>query len=190
MSRDKRIATIPNAITLSRMALLIPVVRGILSPVPQPQTLALTALWASTDWVDGVIARGLHQQSRVGEVIDPVADRLGIAAVAGALTSSGSLPALASAAIAVTDVIVVAGAGRAALEGRIHVSKLGKLRSLVMFVGMTALVGERSGYASLGNFGRATTLVGVGLHAYCGLRYLSDAFNTRPRRLRKARHSR
>lgn len=185
MPQENRILTIPNAITVSRMVLLFPVVRGILAPVPQHRTFLLTALWASTDWVDGWFARRFDQQSRVGEILDPVADRSGIVAVATALTYSGSLPALAPAAIVVTDAVVAIGAGRAALEGRIHVSRFGKLRSLVMFVGMTALVAERSGFSELGRFGRITTLVGVGMHAVSGAQYLVDAFRTRPRRRRK-----
>lgn len=186
MSHARRVLTIPNAITVSRMALLVPVVRGILSPTSRPRTLALTAIWASTDWVDGWFARRFDQRSRLGEILDPVADRTGIAAVATALTASGSLPAVASATIAATDLVVASGAGKAALEGRIHVSRVGKFRSLVMFVGMTALVAERSGFAKLGDFGRATTLVGVGLHVFCGARYLYEAFRTRPKHRRGA----
>lgn len=185
MPNENRILTIPNAITVSRMALLVPVVRGILAPVPQHRTFLLTALWASTDWVDGWFARRFDQQSRLGEILDPIADRTGIVAVATSLTYSGSLPALAPAAISAMDALVALGAGKAALEGRIHVSKFGKLRSLVMFVGMTALVAERSGYPKLGRFGRATTLLGVGMHVVSGAQYLIDAFRTRPRRKRK-----
>ncbi|MDJ1370354.1 CDP-alcohol phosphatidyltransferase family protein [Gulosibacter molinativorax] len=187
MARKLRVLTVPNLITVSRMALLVPVVKGILAPEPKHSTFTLTALWASTDWVDGWFARRFDQQSRLGEIIDPIADRTGIAAVATALTASGSLPAVATATIAGTDVVAALGAGKAALEGRIHVSKVGKLRSLVMFVGMTALVAERSGYPELGKFGRATTLVGVVLHVYCGAKYVVDAFRTRPRRQRAVR---
>lgn len=184
MTRKNGILTVPNAITVSRMALLFPVLRGLLAPVPQRNTLVWAALWASTDWIDGFIARQFDQQSRVGEILDPVADRTGIAVVAGALTASGTLPAVAMTAIAATDAVVTLGAGKAALEGRIRVSKMGKLRSLVMFVGTTALVAERSGYPKFGRFGRATTLVGVGLHLFCGAQYLIDAYRTRARRSR------
>ncbi|MGO1544224.1 MAG: CDP-alcohol phosphatidyltransferase family protein [Gulosibacter sp.] len=187
MSKRNRVVTIPNLITVSRMALLVPVCRGILSPRPQRETFALTALWASTDWIDGWFARKFDQQSRVGEIIDPIADRTGITAVAASLTASGSLPAVALATIAGTDAVVALGAGKAALEGRIHVSRIGKLRSLVMFVGMTALVAERSGYARFGTFGRAATAIGLGMHVFSGAQYLIEAFRTRPRRRKRAR---
>jgi cardiolipin synthase len=47
--------------------------------------IALTAVVGSTDWVDGWLARRTGQVSRLGQLLDPLADRLLIASVAIAL---------------------------------------------------------------------------------------------------------
>ena len=70
---DRR--ALPNAISLSRLALL-PVLWGI-ALVGATQALAIgIALVASTDWVDGLLARTMHWSSRLGSRLDSIADHL------------------------------------------------------------------------------------------------------------------
>ena len=54
----------------------------------------LFAAVVATDWVDGVVARATGQVSELGKVLDPVADRLAIAAGLVALVVRGRLPAV------------------------------------------------------------------------------------------------
>ena len=80
--------TWPNAITLVRLALL-PVFFWLLFSTNHRAVAAwLLAALGATDWIDGFVARRLHQVSNVGKILDPTADRLlvigGLIAVAAA----------------------------------------------------------------------------------------------------------
>ena len=68
--------TWPNAITLVRLALL-PVFFWLLFGTNHRAVAAwLLASLGATDWIDGFVARRLHQVSNVGKILDPTADRL------------------------------------------------------------------------------------------------------------------
>jgi len=72
---ESRILTLPNAITVVRLACL-PLYLYLLVGHDQRLTSALLlGALGATDWVDGYLARRLHQVSTVGKVLDPVADR-------------------------------------------------------------------------------------------------------------------
>jgi cardiolipin synthase len=85
-SRTSAVWTVPNIISMVRLAgvpLFLWLVIG-----PEADVFALLVLMVSgfTDWLDGFLARRLHQMSKLGEILDPVADRLYIlAAVVGLL---------------------------------------------------------------------------------------------------------
>jgi len=75
---------IPNLLTWARI-LLIPLVVGVyylpLSPVEQNFIATAAFLVAAvTDWIDGWLARKLNQMSAFGAFLDPVADKLMVAA--------------------------------------------------------------------------------------------------------------
>ena len=76
---SNQILTIPNVLSFLRL-LFIPVFIW-LALGPEYDVLAFTVLAVSafTDWLDGVIARRFHMVSRVGQLLDPVADRLFVA---------------------------------------------------------------------------------------------------------------
>lgn len=71
-----RILTVPNALSMLRLA-LIPVFIWLLL-VEESVGWAFVVLFVSglTDWLDGKLARLLDQSSRLGELLDPAADRL------------------------------------------------------------------------------------------------------------------
>jgi cardiolipin synthase len=93
------IVTVPNAVTLIRL-LLMPVCAA---------GLVLTAVVGSTDWVDGWLARRTGTVSRLGQLLDPLADRLLIASVAVALLVRGVLPWPAVLLLLARDVVLLAG---------------------------------------------------------------------------------
>lgn len=78
---------IPNLLTWGRIV-LIPLFVGVFyAPhdwlTPHEQNLAATVIFvvaAVTDWLDGYLARTLHQTSAFGAFLDPVADKLMVAA--------------------------------------------------------------------------------------------------------------
>lgn len=75
---------------------------------PQSDLLALLVLVISgaTDWLDGKLARWLDQYSRVGELLDPAADRLYIVATLVAFVLRDVIPWWAAAALIGRDVVL------------------------------------------------------------------------------------
>ncbi len=72
---EDRILTIPNVITVVRLACLPWFAWLLLSAHDRVGAAVLLGFLGATDWVDGWIARRFHQISTVGKVLDPVADR-------------------------------------------------------------------------------------------------------------------
>ncbi len=84
--------TVPNMVSMLRLLgvpLFLWLVLG-----PRADILALVVLMVSgvTDWLDGWLARKLDQTSRLGEILDPVADRLYILAVVIGLAFRDIIP--------------------------------------------------------------------------------------------------
>src|SRR6266511_735815 len=102
------IVTAPNAISLARL-LLMPVCAWLLASAHYGSGLVLTAVVGATDWVDGWLARRLGTVSRLGQLLDPLADRLLIASVAVALLARGVLPWPAALLLVARDVVLLAG---------------------------------------------------------------------------------
>ncbi|MGD0683792.1 MAG: CDP-alcohol phosphatidyltransferase family protein [Streptosporangiaceae bacterium] len=90
-----RIITIPNALSAARLAGVPFFLWLILGPrTTAGDTWAVILLFAAgaSDWLDGKIARALNQQSRLGQVLDPAADRLYIVATIVALAVRAIIP--------------------------------------------------------------------------------------------------
>ena len=141
------ILTLPNVVSLIRI-LLIPVFCvAIVDEASTTWGLVLFSLVMATDWVDGWLARRLHQVSELGKLLDPVADRLAIAAGLLALMVRGAFPVWAGSLILVRDVaiVVVGGAVLGSRRIRIDVRWIGKLATFSL---MTAIA-----WISWGNLG-------------------------------------
>lgn len=168
-------ATVPNAVTLLRLLLLVPVCVMI---VGGADTLAVVLLmvWALTDWIDGFLARRLDQTSRVGAVMDPVADRLGLLGIVLSLALAGLLPWAALAILAAVDVMTVVLATRAAMGGKIGVSLLGKARTAVLMSSVFLLVAVAAWTPSAVGVVQLLVWIGVGLHVLAGIGYVVSVF--------------
>lgn len=129
--------TIPNALTLLRLALIVPFARLAMSG---EDWAALAVLIAAglTDVADGTIARRFGQASKVGRLIDPLADKLmtGAAFVVLALFRDGlpAIPLWLMSAALLRDVLILGGSaliyGRRRNSG-FKPSTLGKLNTFV-----------------------------------------------------------
>lgn len=169
-------ATLPNAVTVLRLLLLAPVCWLLVRPSGvSPLAVLLLFLWAATDWIDGFLARRLHQASRTGQVLDPIADRLGIGAVVVCLAVARHLSWWAVGIVLVTDLVTALLAGRAAAEGRISVHLLGKARTAVMFGGIAVLVAALAFAPTLAIVGTVLVWAGVVLHVIAGPTYIRAA---------------
>lgn len=175
-------ATIPNVVTLLRFLLLAPACWVILDdPEGSWVPPVLVGIWAVTDWIDGLLARLLDQRSRTGEILDPIADRIGIGFVVVALGVVGALSWWPVAIIFIIDVLVVVITGQAAKQGRMKVTYFGKARTAVLFLGICALVLGISVVPSFLDVGRVLIWVGVAMHVYAASTYVRAArFGTGP----------
>ena len=127
-SGEDRILTIPNAISVVRLA-CIPVFLWLLFGRDDRLAAAwLLAGLGATDWIDGYIARHFDQVSALGKVLDPTADRLMLGVGVVALMVDGSVPAWVGVLTLVREVLVsLAVLGLAALGARrIDVQWVGK----------------------------------------------------------------
>lgn len=87
-----RILTVPNLITLVRLA-CIPVFLWLLFGLREQTAAAiLLALLGATDWVDGYVARRFNQVSTFGKVLDPTADRLLVGTAVISVLAYGAVP--------------------------------------------------------------------------------------------------
>ncbi|SDW45596.1 cardiolipin synthase [Amycolatopsis xylanica] len=71
---------VPNLLSILRLALVPVFLWLLLGPEEDGWALALLMFSALTDWLDGKLARWLNQMSRLGQLLDPAADRLFILA--------------------------------------------------------------------------------------------------------------
>lgn len=100
---------IPNLITVLRMVLVGPVTWLILAQRFGP-ALLLFGVAASTDALDGFLAKHFGWTSKLGGILDPLADKLLVTASFLALAWVGALPLWLAALVVGRDVIIVSGA--------------------------------------------------------------------------------
>jgi cardiolipin synthase len=126
-----RILTVPNAITTVRLALL-PVFVWLLFNDHRVAAAYLLAGLGITDFLDGYIARHFNQTSKLGKVLDPVADRLLFFVGAGAILIDGALPTWFAWPLLAREVAVTVGTLVLAALGasRIDVTWSGKAGTL------------------------------------------------------------
>ncbi|OCT53896.1 putative cardiolipin synthase [Cladophialophora carrionii] len=87
----ENIYTLPNALTFSRLIAAPLVGYFVLTHNPVP-AVCLFAYAGITDLIDGYLARRFHQQTVVGTVIDPMADKILMTTCVVTLTLNGTLP--------------------------------------------------------------------------------------------------
>jgi cardiolipin synthase (CMP-forming) len=87
-----RIWTIPNIISFIRLLGVPLFLYLLLGPHHDVSAVVVLAVGGTTDWVDGYVARRLGQVSRLGELLDPFADRLYILAALIGLTVRDVVP--------------------------------------------------------------------------------------------------
>jgi len=133
-----RILTVPNAITLVRLA-CIPVFVWLLFGDHRTIAAAIVlAVLGATDWVDGFVARRWHQVSTVGKVLDPTADRLLVATAVISVIVAGAVPVWFGVLTVVREVLVSAAV--------LLLAGLGAERIDVLWVGKAGTFGLMVAY--------------------------------------------
>ncbi len=100
---------LPNAISLLRIALVAPILMLILEG-SYGWALALFCLAGFSDGVDGYLAKRFDWHTRLGALLDPVADKLLVAGTFMTLAYTQHIPVWLAAIVILRDVIIVTGA--------------------------------------------------------------------------------
>jgi len=107
MALRSSVLTVPNLISFARL-LGVPLFLWLLLVAHlDGWAVAVLAIGGTTDWVDGYLARRLGQVSRLGELLDPLADRLYILATLIALTIREVVPWQFAAALLSREAVLV-----------------------------------------------------------------------------------
>ncbi len=138
---SSRIFTIPNILSFVRLA-LVPVFLVLVIVGEDLLALIVLVVSSATDFLDGVLARRLDQITRLGQLLDPAADRLFIFATLIGLAIRGIVPWWLVTIIVGRDVlllalgIVLANFG----YGPLPVHHLGKIATFCLFYAFPILM--------------------------------------------------
>lgn len=147
MEQDEdRVLTIPNVITVVRLCLL-PVFLWLLFGRDDRASAAwLLAALGTTDFFDGYIARHFHQESNLGKLLDPVADRLLFFVGVGGIVVDGAVPLWFAAAALVREALVAGATLTLAALGvrRIDVTWYGKAYTLLLMISFPLFLASHS----------------------------------------------
>lgn len=141
---------IPNLLTWLRI-LMIPLVIGVFY-VPETllsmghKNVIATAMFAAaavTDWLDGYLARRLNQMSAFGAFLDPVADKLMVAAALIVLVELGRVYAFIAVVIIGREIAISALREWMAKTGQaksVAVNVLGKIKTISQMIAIPLLL--------------------------------------------------
>lgn len=105
-SSEDRIITVPNLLSASRL-LAVPVFLWAIVSRQYALALILLVYAGVSDWADGKLARRLNQFSKLGETLDPLADRLYIGTTLIGLAIVGIIPWWLVLAVVARDVVML-----------------------------------------------------------------------------------
>jgi cardiolipin synthase len=172
-----RVWTVPNALSVLRLAGVPVFLWLLLGPHADGWALAILFLSGFTDWADGVLARKLNQMSRFGALLDPFADRLYILATLVGLVLRHVIPLWLAVVIVGRDVVVGIALPRLrkAGYGPPEVHYLGKAATFcLLYAFPLLLLGTYHGTAA--DIARpiawAFTIWGTALYLWSGVVYL------------------
>ena len=98
-----------NLLSLVRLALIWPTIRYLLTPGESRKALGIIALGMATDAVDGPLARARGEVSSLGELIDPIADKITLDGIALALSAKHGFPWWATYLLLTRDAAILTG---------------------------------------------------------------------------------
>lgn len=133
-----RIWTIPNALSVARLVLLGIALAVLFASHQRVLAAALLAIAGATDFLDGYVARRIHQVSRIGKVLDPTVDRMVLTGSIIAILVYGAVPIWIGIVVLAREVfvsLVVLGfaAAGAARRDVLWIGKAGTFGLLVAF---------------------------------------------------------
>ncbi len=135
------IFTIPNLISAIRLCMVPCFIVLLLNGFDIPATI-LFALAASTDWIDGQVARRTHTVSKLGRLLDPAVDRILMISGVVCLLIVGRLPFWVVFFVIARDLLLLIGGAWLIKKWHIRVAVIypGKVATTFLFIGFAALL--------------------------------------------------
>ncbi len=173
---SSRILTIPNVISLLRLA-LVPVFAVLIVRGNDEWALAVLAISGASDWLDGILARRLDQVTKLGQMLDPAADRLFILVTLIGLAWRDVVPLWVLVVILLRDITLLCLLPVLTRHGYgpLPVSFVGKAATFALLYAFPLLLlaeapGALGATASI--IGWAFTGWGIGLYWLAGIQYI------------------
>ena len=178
---------LPNVLTYGRLA-AVPVVVALLfwplEPWARWSALAIYAAAAITDFFDGYLARAWSQQSSLGRMLDPIADKLLVAGVLLVLTADGTIRgwSLWAAIVILCREILVSGLREYLAELRVPVpvTAVAKWKTTAQLVSLGFLIAGPAGDAVLPHatqIGIVLLWIAATLTLYTGWDYMKASYD-------------
>jgi cardiolipin synthase len=135
------VVNVPNLLSFLRI-LLVPVFLWLLLDQLFLAAIAVLAFAGLTDFLDGFLARKLNQTTKLGKMLDPVADRLYIFATLLALSATGYVPWWLAGLVILRDVLMLISLPRLASVGyrSLPVHYLGKASTFALLYSFPLLL--------------------------------------------------
>ena len=178
-SSERRVLTIPNVLSLIRLA-SVPVFIWLFVGDREEAAVIIFAAGAWTDFFDGYIARRTGSITQLGKLLDPLADRAVIVALAIALVATEALSLWLAATIVVRDVLVLSLFPALDRRGmrRIPVNFVGKTATALLLLGLTLMAWSKTSWPLtdvFGDIGLVITAAGAALYWVAGYLYAREA---------------
>ncbi len=175
-SQPAKVWTLPNLLSMVRLAGVPVFLWLVLGPEWDGWALVLLMVSGVTDWLDGYLARKLDQRSTLGEILDPVADRLYILAVVVGLALREIIPWWMALLLPLRDALLWGLVPLLRTRGysALPVHFLGKAATAnLLYAFPLLLLGDGEGtVAELSEvFGWAFAFWGIGLYWWAGVLY-------------------
>ena len=176
-----RVVTIPNALSVVRLLLIPLFLWLVLGPHLDVYALLVLVISGVTDYLDGRLARSLGQASKLGAILDPVADRLYILAVVIGLTMRDIIPWWLAILLPLRDVFLLCLVPFLRTRGysSLPVHFLGKAATAgLLYAFPLLLLGDRHDMVGdlANSFGWAFAIWGTGLYWWAGVLYAFQVY--------------
>jgi len=175
---ERRVLTIPNVLSIVRLVLLPVFGYLLLARHAYGPAVAVLMVSGVSDWADGKIARLVaNQSSRLGEVLDPLVDRVYMVAVPVMLAAAAIVPWWLVAVLLARDAVLAATLPVLRARGvrALPVTYVGKAATFALMSGFPlVLLGQWDAVWSrvVGACGWAFVIWGTGMYLWSALLYL------------------
>ena len=180
----RTLTTLPNSLTLARVALIPVLIVAFYLPFSWGQRVAAVIFMIAsiTDWLDGYFARKLEQMSSFGAFLDPVADKLLVASSLLLLVGAGDRGYITIPAIIIVGREIIISALREWMaevgsRASVAVNYVGKIKTAMQMTAVVLLLAFKPMMSWLGVIGLISLYAAAFLTIWSMLAYLIVAWS-------------